>query len=79
MAHIHDLAQQVSAKSNYVAGRKTGNQLKFPETDVFQGFNAPSRLEGEIMDLEVEGIVPPEVCPHHNRQPPRNRMIRVLG
>lgn len=61
MAHIHDLAQQVTAASNYTAGRRTGDQIKFPETEVFQGFNAPSRIEGEILDLEVDGTVPPEI------------------
>lgn len=47
--------------SNYVGGRRTGDQIKYPETEAFQGFNAPSRLEGEILDLEVEGTVPPEI------------------
>lgn len=61
MAHIHDLAPQVTAASNYTAGRKTGAQVKFPETDVFQAFNAPSRIEGEIFDLEVDGAIPPEI------------------
>ena len=59
MAHIHDIAQQVS--TNYVGGKKQSDQVKFPQTEVFQGFNLPSRLEGEIFDLEIDGVVPKEI------------------
>ncbi|KAK0961132.1 transcriptional regulatory protein rco1 [Friedmanniomyces endolithicus] len=59
MAHIHDLAPRIA---HYHAGvRNQNTQLKFPNTDVFNGFNAPSRLEGEITDLEVDGTIPPEI------------------
>lgn len=59
MAHIHALAPQVS--NSYTAGRKQGNQVKYPDTEAFQGFNAPSRLEGDVLDLEVDGEIPPEI------------------
>jgi carotenoid cleavage dioxygenase-like enzyme len=32
--------------------------FRFPETPTYTGFNAPSRVEAEIFDLEVEGEVP---------------------
>ncbi|KAK1056219.1 hypothetical protein LTR74_015066 [Friedmanniomyces endolithicus] len=59
MAHIHDLAPRIN---HYHAGAlKPNSPLKFPNTDVFSGFNAPSRIEGEITDLEVDGTIPPEI------------------
>jgi carotenoid cleavage dioxygenase len=60
MAHIHDLAPQVSL-SIYSGGKRQTNQLKFPDTDVFTGYHAPSRLEGDVIDLEVDGTIPPEI------------------
>lgn len=59
MAHIYEIAPEV--QSNYTGGRKTGNQLKFPSTPVFQGFNSPSRLEADVLDLEVDGVVPADI------------------
>ncbi|TKA78910.1 hypothetical protein B0A55_03918 [Friedmanniomyces simplex] len=59
MAHIHDLAPQIN--QYYLGGRKQDNQLKFPDTDVFKGFNAPSRIEGEIINLEVDGTIPADI------------------
>lgn len=61
MAHIHDLAPQVTVPSNYSNGKLHTNQLKFPDTDVFKGYNLPSRLEGDIQDLEIDGEIPPEI------------------
>lgn len=61
MAHIHDLAPQVTTQPNYVEGRKHGDRVKFPDTDVFKGFNLPSRLEGEVFDLEFDGVIPREI------------------
>lgn len=61
MAHIHDLEPQVTTQPNYVEGRKHGDQVKFPDTDVFKGFNRPSRLEGEVFDLEFDGVIPREI------------------
>lgn len=37
--------------------------MKFPETPVYQGYNAPGRFEGEIHDLEVvQGEIPAELA-----------------
>lgn len=58
MAHIFSFA---TTKPHYVEGRKDGDQVKFPETPFFQGFNTPSRLEGDILDLEVSGIIPKDI------------------
>ncbi|KAJ5601579.1 hypothetical protein N7510_011113 [Penicillium lagena] len=59
MAHIYDVAKSIDYP--YVKGRKTGKQVKYPNTPVFQTFNAPCRLEGDIVDLEVDGEIPPEI------------------
>ncbi len=34
---------------------------QFPDTPSFTGFNTPSRIEADIADLEVKGVVPPEL------------------
>ncbi len=31
---------------------------EFPQTPTFAGFSAPSRVEADIFDLEVEGEIP---------------------
>lgn len=61
MAHIHDIAPQVTTSSNYAKGRRQTSQLKFPDTEVFRGFNTPSRIEGDIQDLEITGTIPAEI------------------
>lgn len=63
MAHIFDIAQQVKVakEPSYVGGKKISNDMRFPDTPVFQGFNSPTRLEGDITDLEVEGEIPKEI------------------
>ncbi len=33
----------------------------FPTSPSFSGYNAPSRIECDIYDLEVEGVIPPEL------------------
>ena len=33
----------------------------FPDTPAFTGFNTPSRFEGEVLDLDIEGEVPTEL------------------
>jgi carotenoid cleavage dioxygenase-like enzyme len=33
----------------------------FPKTPAFSGYNAPSRVEADIFDLEIEGELPPEL------------------
>jgi hypothetical protein len=43
MAHIFSLA--AAAAPAYHEGSRDGNQVKFPDTGFFQGFNKPSRLE----------------------------------
>ena len=60
MAHIYDLAGQIDVPP-YTDGRKTGTKVKFPSTPVFEGFNKPSRIEGDIFDLEFTGQIPPEI------------------
>ncbi|KAL1649614.1 transcriptional regulatory protein rco1 [Diplodia intermedia] len=60
MAHIHDIAGEVE-KRNYVNGVKVGDEVKFPETLAFSGFNKPSRFEGDIFELEVEGEIPKDI------------------
>lgn len=76
MAHIHDLAPQVTA--HYSSGRKQDGRIKFPDTDVFRGFNAPSRLEGDILDLEVDGVVPPEINGTFYRIQPDHRFPPIF-
>ncbi len=33
----------------------------FPDTLNFTGFNSPSRVEADIIDLVHEGVIPPEL------------------
>ncbi len=35
--------------------------VKFPDLPMFAGVNAPSRIEADLPDLEVEGVIPPEI------------------
>lgn len=51
--------------------------MRFPDTPTFQGINAPSRIEVDLHDLEVEGEIPVElngafyrIAPDH-QFPPR--------
>lgn len=76
MAHIYDLAPQVV--SNYTNGRKATNQVKYPETGVFQGFNKPSRLEGDVFNLEFEGVIPPEINGTFYRIQPDHRFPPIF-
>ena len=32
--------------------------MRFPDLPIYRGFNAPSRVEADVTDLEVEGRVP---------------------
>ena len=32
---------------------------RFPDTPTFTGLNQPCRIEGEISDLEYDGVLPP--------------------
>ena len=55
MAHIFSLA--APAPSAYHEGNRSGDQVKFPDSGFFQGFNKPSRLEADIFELETTGSV----------------------
>lgn len=35
--------------------------LSFPDTPVFRGYAAPVRIETHVQDLEVEGVIPPQL------------------
>jgi carotenoid cleavage dioxygenase-like enzyme len=61
MAHIHELAAAINQSPAYASGRKTGTQVKYPSSPAFVGFNSPSRLEGDVFDLEFEGQIPPDI------------------
>ncbi|KAF7552061.1 hypothetical protein G7Z17_g4582 [Cylindrodendrum hubeiense] len=76
MAHILDIASQL--RNGYVDGRKLGDQVKYPDTGTFQGFNSPCRLEGDIFDLEVEGKIPPEISGTFYRVQPDHRFPPVF-
>lgn len=56
MAHLFSLAQAV--KPSYVDGKKSESDVQFPDTVFFEGFNKPSRFEGDILELEVSGSIP---------------------
>lgn len=60
MAHIFAIAPTVKG---YAEGRltKPGEATRFPETYVFSGINKPSRLEGDVFDLEVTGTIPKDL------------------
>ncbi len=34
---------------------------QFPDTLAFSGILKPLRFEGDIIDMEVEGVIPPEL------------------
>ncbi|KAK4119714.1 carotenoid oxygenase [Parathielavia appendiculata] len=59
MAHIHDLAPEIS---NYTSNRLTdSSRVRFPRTPVFTSMNKPSRFEGDVYDLEFTGTIPPDI------------------
>lgn len=60
MAHIFSLANPAS--SAYHEGNRSGDQVKFPDSGFFQGFNKPSRLEADIFELETTGTVSMSSC-----------------
>lgn len=41
--------------------REPPETMKFPDTPKFRGFFAPSRIEADVYDLEVEGRIPTEL------------------
>lgn len=55
MAHIYD----IPVEPVYVKGKRVISRIEYPpKSGVFQGFNAPSRFEGQVFDLEVFGEIP---------------------
>jgi hypothetical protein len=60
MAHIFSLT--TPAPAAYHEGNRTGDQVKFPDSGFFQGFNKPSRLEADIFELETTGTVSSATC-----------------
>jgi carotenoid cleavage dioxygenase len=54
MAHIYHIPAVV--EGSYVDGKRSTHTTVFPKSEVFEGFNAPSRFEGHVLDLEVLGI-----------------------
>lgn len=73
MAHIFEIAPLVNRGLSYVNGRKVEDQVEFPDTEVFRGFNQPCRLEADIFDLEVQGTVPTEINGTFYRVQPDHR------
>ncbi|KAI4958744.1 hypothetical protein J4E86_004349 [Alternaria arbusti] len=59
MAHIFSLANP--APSAYHGGSRSDDQVKFPDSGFFQGFNKPSRLEADIFELETTGTIPKDI------------------
>jgi carotenoid cleavage dioxygenase-like enzyme len=55
MTTIETAQQSPNADPGYVPGRG------WPDTNAFRGFFAPSRIEADVFDLEVEGDIPPEL------------------
>jgi carotenoid cleavage dioxygenase-like enzyme len=53
--------------------------LRFPDTFDFTGFNAPSRVECDILDLEIEGEVPAEIDGCWYRLTPDPQYPPMLG
>ncbi|MEU6371608.1 carotenoid oxygenase family protein [Streptomyces sp. NPDC046909] len=41
--------------------RATGAPVRFPESIIYRGYFAPSRIEADVYDLEVEGEIPPDL------------------
>ncbi|KAF5264578.1 hypothetical protein FOXYS1_4642 [Fusarium oxysporum] len=76
MAHIFDVAPLID--TGYIDGKKVGNQVKYPDSGTFSGFNKPFRLEGDIFDLEVSGTIPPEINGTFYRVQPDHRFPPVF-
>ncbi|EAS33836.3 lignostilbene dioxygenase [Coccidioides immitis RS] len=77
MAHIFELAETLSLSPNYSNGMKSSSQLKFPATEVFHGFNRPSRIEGDVQNLEVTGQIPTDIDGTFFRVQPDHRFPPV--
>jgi carotenoid cleavage dioxygenase-like enzyme len=53
--------------------------LRFPDDIVFRGYAAPSRIEGDVHDLEVEGQIPQELNGAFYRNSADHRYPPLLG
>ncbi|KAF2455729.1 carotenoid oxygenase [Lineolata rhizophorae] len=79
MAHIFSLSDAIGpVPTTYQGGRKVTDQVQFPNTVAFAGFNKPSRLEGDIFDLEVEGTIPVDIDGTFYRIQPDHRFPPVF-
>ena len=52
---------------------------KFPQSPSFTGFNTPSRIEADILDLDIEGDVPAELDGAFYRVQPDPQFPPLLG
>lgn len=57
----------------------TATGLRFPDDIVFRGYAAPSRVEGDVHDLEVEGQIPNELNGAFYRNSADHRYPPLLG
>lgn len=81
MAHIFHRNLPV-----YVNGKRVSDQVQFPKTAIFSDFNCPSRIQGDIFDLEVEGEIPKDIAgtfyqvqPDHRFPPAYEEDIHFSG
>ena len=51
----------------------------FPDTPAFTGFNTPSRVEADALDLAVTGTIPPEIRGTFYRVQPDPQFPPLLG
>ncbi|KKY25334.1 putative 9-cis-epoxycarotenoid dioxygenase [Phaeomoniella chlamydospora] len=75
MAHIYELAPEIT---HYTDGRKIGKGVKFPNSYAFKGMNEPSRIEGDIFDLEVSGTIPKDINGTFYRIQPDHRFPPIF-
>jgi len=71
MVHIFSLAAPLTPA--YHEGNRSGDQVKFPDSGFFQGFNKPSRLEADIFELETTGTIPKDINGTFYRVQPDHR------
>ena len=51
----------------------------FPQSPSFTGFNTPSRIEADIGDLDIDGVIPPELSGAFYRVQPDPQFPPLLG
>ncbi|KAL3436398.1 carotenoid oxygenase [Aspergillus tetrazonus] len=61
MAHIFELTESLSPTANYSNGVRSKETLQFPATETFTGFNSPSRIEGDVENLQITGQIPADI------------------